>query len=341
MQYMDEVWVPTDWHARSFQRLAQRLAPQAHVAVVPEAVDATLFDPAKARHGGGAGGQRRWDAGVAGVQPGCVAGDAGSNGTNGSSNGSTNHTCAAPSGRRFVFYSSFKFEYRKGWDLLIDAYWDTFTASDAVVLQLQTYVPLFLRFDRSNAAEGDVREKLRLRAMQMRGKRLDELAAVEWVVAPVAMDADPARRAAVEADVIARGVPALSRADVRDRLAAADAFVLPTRGEGWGLPIAEAMAMALPTIVTNHSGPSAYATDASAYLVPVLDGVDEKGFARPDPAALRRQLRQVVADSVPGGAAAAKGQAARKAMEALSPLAVAELVAGRVRAQLERRGWTL
>jgi glycosyltransferase involved in cell wall biosynthesis len=27
-----------------------------------------------------------------------------------------------------------------------------------------------------------------------------------------------------------------------------DAFVLPTRGEGWGLPYMEAMTMALPTI---------------------------------------------------------------------------------------------
>ena len=201
------------------------------------------------------------------------------------------------------------------------------------------YVPLFLRLDRSNPVEGDVTEKLRLRAMQTRGKRLEDLAPVEWVVASVAADAT--RRAAIEADVIARGVPALTREDVRDRLAAADAFVLPTRGEGWGLPIAEAMAMALPTVVTNHSGPSAYATDASAYLIPVLDGTDEKGFARPDPAALRRQLLQVVADSTPGGPAAAKGRAARKAMEALSPLAVADIVAGRVRAQLERRGWIL
>jgi len=35
----------------------------------------------------------------------------------------------------------------------------------------------------------------------------------------------------------------LSRADIRDLLGSVDAFVLPTRGEGWGLPIAEAMAM--------------------------------------------------------------------------------------------------
>ena len=47
----------------------------------------------------------------------------------------------------------------------------------------------------------------------------------------------------------------MPRAVLRNLYAAADAFVLPTRGEGWGLPIAEAMAMAMPVIATNWSGP--------------------------------------------------------------------------------------
>lgn len=34
----------------------------------------------------------------------------------------------------------------------------------------------------------------------------------------------------------------------------ADCFVLPTHGEGWGLPTMEAMAMGLPTITTNWGG---------------------------------------------------------------------------------------
>ena len=53
----------------------------------------------------------------------------------------------------------------------------------------------------------------------------------------------------------------MPRAALRNLYAAADAFVLPTRGEGWGLPIAEAMAMALPVIATNWSGPTASCTD--------------------------------------------------------------------------------
>jgi glycosyltransferase involved in cell wall biosynthesis len=69
---------------------------------------------------------------------------------------------------------------------------------------------------------------------------------------------------------------------VRDLLASADAFVLPTRGEGWGLPIAEAMAMQLPVIVTNHSGPAAFTSDESAYLIPILPSLDSSGYAQPD-----------------------------------------------------------
>ena len=41
---------------------------------------------------------------------------------------------------------------------------------------------------------------------------------------------------------------------------AADAFVLPSRGEGWGRPHVEAMAMGLPVIATNWSGSTAGAS---------------------------------------------------------------------------------
>jgi len=46
-----------------------------------------------------------------------------------------------------------------------------------------------------------------------------------------------------------------------------DAFVLPTRAEGWGLPIIEAMACGLPTIVTGYSGLTEFATKENAYFI--------------------------------------------------------------------------
>ncbi|HEY6801964.1 MAG TPA: glycosyltransferase [Pyrinomonadaceae bacterium] len=48
-----------------------------------------------------------------------------------------------------------------------------------------------------------------------------------------------------------------------------DCFVLPSRGEGWGLPIMEAMACGLPVIATNWSGPADFITKDTAYLLDV------------------------------------------------------------------------
>jgi len=46
-----------------------------------------------------------------------------------------------------------------------------------------------------------------------------------------------------------------------------DAFVMPTRAEGWGLPIIEAMACGLPVIVTGYSALTDFVTNENAYLI--------------------------------------------------------------------------
>ncbi|EKX49597.1 hypothetical protein GUITHDRAFT_67737, partial [Guillardia theta CCMP2712] len=48
---------------------------------------------------------------------------------------------------------------------------------------------------------------------------------------------------------------------------AVDAFVLPSRGEGWGLPLLEAMATALPTVGTNWSGNTEFMKEENSFLL--------------------------------------------------------------------------
>ncbi|PYV52750.1 MAG: group 1 glycosyl transferase, partial [Acidobacteria bacterium] len=47
----------------------------------------------------------------------------------------------------------------------------------------------------------------------------------------------------------------------------ADALVLPTRGEGFNLPAAEAMAHGIPVIVTRHSGHLDFCNDENSFLI--------------------------------------------------------------------------
>jgi predicted O-linked N-acetylglucosamine transferase (SPINDLY family) len=71
--------------------------------------------------------------------------------------------------------------------------------------------------------------------------------------------------------------PLATDVDMAAAYAAADCFVLPTRADGWGLPIMEAMACGTPVITTRYSAMTEYANDANAYLlnvermVPVYD----------------------------------------------------------------------
>ena len=82
----------------------------------------------------------------------------------------------------------------------------------------------------------------------------------------------------------------------------ADCFVLPTHGEGWGMPVLEAMACGLPAIATGWSALCDFMTPANSYPLAVERLVPAKakcpyyqGFrwAEPSYTDLRRLMRHV------------------------------------------------
>ncbi|HET7172458.1 MAG TPA: glycosyltransferase [Gaiellales bacterium] len=131
--------------------------------------------------------------------------------------------------RGFCFITNFDFTDRKGWDILLDAWCDAFAPDDDVCLVLKC---LGL-----HVPEAEIRA------------RIDAYLAGR-PTAPILLDT--------------RFLPA---ADMPRLYAGADAFVLASRGEGWGRPWMEAMAMGLPTIGSRWSGTTMFMHEANSWLV--------------------------------------------------------------------------
>jgi len=131
------------------------------------------------------------------------------------------------SDRMYKFLSVAKWEHRKGMDVLLRAYLHNFTRSDSVILYIKT--------QHHHASPEVELQRITLEVASELGVEPDRLPLVELLINVWTADSD---------------MPGL--------YAAADAFVLPSRGEGWGRPQVEAMAMGLPVILTDWSGPTEY-----------------------------------------------------------------------------------
>ncbi len=155
-----------------------------------------------------------------------------------------------PGRRKFAFVAVFEWIYRKGWDILLRAWAETFSNEDDVCLVLRTYLP-----NATDGLGGELEIKNRITHF------LEfELRCQRSKVAPI----------------IVMGTQ-LPEKDMPRLYASSDAYVLPSRGEGWGRPYMEAMACGLPTIGTRWSGNLAFMNDQNSYLVDVDNLVEVDG----------------------------------------------------------------
>lgn len=172
----------------------------------------------------------------------------------------------------YCFLSVFDWHWRKGWDVLVKAYTEEFSADDDVALIIKTNSFLGLTHDQILAMIADQTGSL---------KAVKDMPRLVLHTDPLPVEQ----------------MPALYRS--------ADCFVLPTRGEGWGRPLMEAMAMELPTIGTNWSGQQDFMTTENSFLLDYkIKPVSEEAWrevpsfrghqwAEPDPAHLRHLMRHV------------------------------------------------
>lgn len=143
---------------------------------------------------------------------------------------------ALPGAHGTVFLSAFDFSLRKGWDVLLAAWCDAFRADDDVTLVLKAWSTTA----GMDAAAVHGALAARLRALGHDPARVPDVLVVDDLLDPVAM-------------------AGLYRA--------CDVYVAPTRGEGWGRPIMEAMALGRPAIATGWSGPAEFVDDRVGWPV--------------------------------------------------------------------------
>jgi glycosyltransferase involved in cell wall biosynthesis len=131
------------------------------------------------------------------------------------------------SARPFRWLSVFDWSLRKGHDLLIEAFAKTFSAGEA---------ELWIKTNPKPGRSSQLQERCEERVNAIAERNPPKIHIVDSL---------------------------LSQEDLRRLYAQADAFVLPSRGEGWGRPVQEAMLMQLPVLVTGATALDTLVPDES------------------------------------------------------------------------------
>jgi glycosyltransferase involved in cell wall biosynthesis len=180
---------------------------------------------------------------------------------------------AIPMSRAFNFLSVFDWHERKGYDVLLRAFLTEFRADEDVALILKVY--------QINDPVSDLEAKVTHFIERRLGMRLEDTPPV----------------------VLLNGY--LPLAHMPQLYAAAQAFVLPSRGEGYGRPYMEAMSCGLPVIATRWSGQMEFLNDQNGYLIELEGLVEappnvdmeyyaEHRWAEPSVDDLRHKMRRVM-----------------------------------------------
>lgn len=132
---------------------------------------------------------------------------------------------------KFIFVSVFDFLLRKNPEALLKAYWEEFNSKDQVVLLIKTY-----------GTKG--------------GKLTDKILAYKKKLG----FGDETAPLFIIEDILEEG-------QFRGIYTLGNVFILPTRGEGVGLPFMEALSSGIPVIATGWGGQMDFLNEENSFLV--------------------------------------------------------------------------
>ncbi|CUG93173.1 mannosyltransferase, putative [Bodo saltans] len=228
----DEIWVPAQFVYHSYLSSG---AKKSKLVIVPEAIDTHTFNPDTAKK--------------IQMPPKDLF-----------------HMCnrlvtAADVQKSYTFLSDFKWEPRKGWDVLFESYFRAFTKSDNVVLFVMTHI-WFSGGPETYGWANNITWIMQDLEDFMRTKT-------------TLYDNPTITRANLPSFCIIS--QSLAASEIAALYNSVDAFAYTTRGEGWGLPAMQAMSMGLPVMATNFGGVTEFMKPFNSFLVQV-DGVVEIPF---------------------------------------------------------------